>query len=307
MKYLKTYEKLNLKNEKEVFDYFMTHLKESITPWTYFVDFEKVKKNIHLIEKELNLLNILIGKNNIETELINLIIEYPKIRKVLPILLAIRNKKELIIVNNFEELTSTEQNKLFNPNEILTEELKKELLRFFRESGLKRLFQDKNIKNIVDYCFGIEVGMDTNARKNRIGKTMEQIIENIIKQFSEDHQLEYISQATQSKIKTKWNIDLISDKTNRNFDFAILNKAKNKLCVIETNFYGGGGSKLKATAGEYKSLHDFLSKQNIELIWVTDGPGWKTAEKPLSETFAHNDYLINLELIKNEVLKNILL
>src|SRR3989338_5192684 len=203
MKYLKTYEKLNLKNEKEVFDYFMTHLKESITPWTYFVDFEKVKKNIHLIEKELNLLNILIGKNNIETELINLIIEYPKIRKVLPILLAIRNKKELIIVNNFEELTSTEQNKLFNPNEILTEELKKELLRFFRESGLKRLFQDKNIKNIVDYCFGIEVGMDTNARKNRIGKTMEQIIENIIKQFSEDHQLEYISQATQSKIKTK--------------------------------------------------------------------------------------------------------
>ena len=57
------------------------------------------------------------------------------------------------------------------------------------------------MKSIVDYCFGIEVGMDTNARKNRIGQLMESIVENIIQKFSEKNDLEFIYQATQKKLK----------------------------------------------------------------------------------------------------------
>jgi type II restriction enzyme len=310
MKYLQTYKKLNLQNdEKEIFDYFVKTLTDSIFTWNYFVDFEKVKKNITLIEKELNLLNFLVGKNDIEKEFISLVLEYPNVRKVLPILIAIRNNKlkDLKIIDDFEELKSESKIELFNPNIKLTSEMKKDLITFFKDSGLKNIFQDKSIKNIVDYCFGIEVGMDTNARKNRSGQAMESIVEKIIQTFADKNNLEYISQATQKKMKEKWNFEIELDKTNRIFDFAVFEKSKNKIFLIETNYYGGGGSKLKSTAGEYQYLSNFLKTQGIDLIWITDGLGWKTTKKSLFETFLHNDYLLNIELVKQGILKDIIL
>jgi len=189
----------------------------------------------------------------------------------------------------------------------LTSALKEDLINFFKESGLKNIFQDKDVKNIVDYCFGVEVGMDTNARKNRTGQSMESIVEKIIQKFAEKNNLDYIPQATQKKIKEKWNFDIEIDKTNRIFDFAVFEKTKNKIFIIETNYYGGGGSKLKSTAGEYQYLSDFLKNQGIDLIWITDGLGWKTTKKSLFETFLHNDYLLNIELVKQGVLKDIIL
>lgn len=309
MKYLQTYKKLNLKDDdKEIFEYLIETLKDSIFTWDYFVEFQKVKKNITKIEKELNLLNVLIGKEAIETEFINLVTEYPKVRTVLPILIAIRNNKmkETKIIDDFDELISENKDNLFNPSEELTNELKEDLLAFFNNSGLKAIFEDKDIKNVVDYCFGVEVGMDTNARKNRTGKSMESIVEKIIQKFSKENNLEYIPQATQTKIKTRWGVEIELDKTNRIFDFTIFNKSKNKIYIIETNFYGGGGSKLKSTAGEYQYLYDLLSKQGIDLIWVTDGLGWKTTKKSLFETFIHNDYVFNIELIKQDILKDVI-
>jgi len=293
MKYLQTYKKLNLREDKkEIFEYLIQTLSDSIFTWDYFVNFHKVKTNIHIIEKELNLLNVLIGKENINKEFINLVEEYPSVRKILPILIAIRNSKlrELNIIDDFEELISESKTELFNPKIKLTTKLKEDLVLFFNDSGLKNIFQKKEVKNIVDYCFGIEVGMDTNARKNRTGQAMEGIVEKIIQKFADKNNLDYIPQATQKKIKEKWNFDINIDKTNRIFDFAVFEKSKNKIFIIETNYYGGGGSKLKSTAGEYQYLFDFLKNQEIDLIWITDGLGWKTTTKSLFETFLHNDY-----------------
>lgn len=310
MKYLQTYKRLRLKeDEKEVFEYFFKTLADSIFTWDYFVNFEKVKKNVSLIEKELNLLNVLIGKENIEKEFIDLVSTYPKVRKALPILIAVRKSKlkEIKIIDDFEELNSESKIELFDPNIELSSELKKDLILFFNESGLKKLFQNKTVKNIVDYCIGVEVGMDTNARKNRTGKTMEKIVERMVQGFVEKNNLEYIPQATQKKIKEKWNFNIKIDKTNRIFDFAVFNASKNMLFIIETNYYSGGGSKIKSTAGEYQYLYDLLKNQGIDLIWVTDGLGWKTTKKSLFETFLHNDYVVNLELIKNKVFDEIIL
>ncbi|MBU0459668.1 MAG: type II restriction endonuclease [Nanoarchaeota archaeon] len=310
MEYLKTYQKLNLKDDKKViFDYLLDTLKDSIFTWDYFVDFKKVKQNIILVEKELNLMNVLIGKQNLEKEFLELIEEYPQVRKVLPILIALRNNKirEIKIIDDFEELNFENKSSLFDPTQELTKELKDDLLNFFKESGLKKLFENKDVKNLVDYCVGVEVGMDTNARKNRTGQSMEKIVEGMIKKFSEENNLEYIPQATQTKIKEKWGFEITLDKTNRIFDFAIFNKLKNKIYLVETNFYGGGGSKLKSTAGEYQYLADFLSNQKIDLIWITDGVGWVTTKTSLFETFSKNKYLFNIELIKQGVLKDIIL
>jgi len=280
--------------------------QDSIFTWDYFTDFEKVKKNVQKIEKELNLLNYLIGKENIEQEFLALVEEYPKVRKILPILIAIRDDKLscMPIITDVETLIP--ENKRYVFNDAIDENIKNELLIFFRETGLKDLFENKAVKNLVDYCVGVEVGFDTNARKNRTGTLMENLVGKYLENFClENQNFTFIDQATQKRIKQFFNYDIEIDKNSRRFDFALLDKVQNKLYLIEVNYYSGGGSKLKATAGEYKYLNDFLKSQNLTLICITDGTGWNTALNPLEETFNHNDYVINLEMLKNGILEEI--
>ncbi|MCT7469848.1 type II restriction endonuclease [Aliarcobacter cryaerophilus] len=283
-------------------------LQNSIFTWDYFTDFEKVKRNVKKIEKELNLLNYLIGKENIEEEFLSLVEEYPKVRKILPILIAIRDDKlsSTPIITNMETLIPESKKYIFNDE--INENIKKELLIFFKETGLKEFFESKVVKNLVDYCIGVEVGFDTNARKNRTGTLMENIVGNYLQNYCSKYtNFSFIEQATQKRIKEFFNYDIEIDKNSRRFDFALYNKSINKLYLIEVNYYNGGGSKLKATAGEYQYLNDFLKAQNLTFIWITDGIGWFTALRPLEETFNHNDYVINLEMLKNGILEEICL
>ena len=281
-------------------------LQDSIFTWDYFTDFEKVKKNVKKIEKELNLLNYLIGKENIEEEFLSLIEEYPKVRKILPILIAIRDDKlsSTPIITDIDTLIP--ENKKYIFNDEINETIKKELLIFFKETGLKDFFENKAVKNLVDYCIGVEVGFDTNARKNRTGTLMENLVLNFLEDFcTENKNFHYIEQATQKRIKEYFDYDIAIDKNSRRFDFALYDNSNKKLYLFEVNYYSGGGSKLKATAGEYQYLNNFLKGQNLTFIWVTDGTGWFTALNPLEETFNHNDYVINLEMLKNGILKEI--
>ena len=283
-------------------------LQDSIFTWDYFTNFGKVKTNVKKIEKELNLLNYLIGKENIEEEFLSLVEEYPKVRKILPILIAIRDDKlsSTPIITDMQSLIP--QNKRYIFNDEIDENIKKELLIFFKETGLKDFFENKAVKNLVDYCVGVEVGFDTNARKNRTGTLMENIVGQYLQNYCcKNTNFSFIEQATQKRIKEFFNYEIEIDKNSRRFDFALYDKVLNKLYLIEVNYYSGGGSKLKATAGEYQYLNDFLKAQNLTFIWITDGTGWNTALRPLEETFNHNDYVINLEMLKNSVLEEICL
>ncbi|MEA2015316.1 MAG: type II restriction endonuclease [Actinomycetota bacterium] len=308
MKYLNTYKNLGLENdENKIFDYFIKTLKESIYTWEYFVNWKKIIKNTKSIEKELNILNYLIGKEDIEEEFLKLIKEYPNVKKVLPILLAIREDKlkELQIITDFDNFTYEEIYDIFYKECLPTTEDK--LKKFFIDSGLRDIFKNRRIKNLVDYCYGVEVGLDTNARKNRTGKLMEKIVEKYLKNFTSKFKLEYLCQATKAKIENNFNYSIKVDKYDREFDFSLMDKDKNKIYLIEVNYYGGGGSKLKATAGEYIELNNILKRQNIEFIWITDGNGWKKSKNPLYKTFTSNDYTFNLELLYSGALEEVML
>lgn len=166
------------------------------------------------------------------------------------------------------------------------------------------MFRNKTIKNLVDYVFGVEVGLDSNGRKNRTGTAMEGLVDIFIRNISNKNGFKYMVQATPTRIKSEWNYNVTVDKSERRFDFAV-NTGK-KLFLVETNFYGGGGSKLKATAGEYKTLYDVAAGDGHEFIWITDGVGWHTANRPLQETFNHNKYILNLKMIELGVLDDII-
>ncbi len=289
------------KTENELFEEISSSFKHKITQWSYFVNWNKVLQNIEPIEKELNLLNYLIGKKDLYKETVELLSKYPETIKAIPLLLAIRDKslEVLIDTRNFIYREFNFSKKTFEKEEI------KSFADFILKSGLGELLQDKKIKNLVGYATGVEVGLDSNGRKNRGGTLMENLVEEFVRDTCNELEIEYMPQATAKKIKEKWNIDVKVDKSSRIIDFAI-NK-EGKLYFIEVNFYGGGGSKLKSTATEYIKMNEYWNNQGIEFIWITDGAGWKSTLKPLREYFDKADYLLNLEMLRDGVLKRILI
>tara|TARA_R110001583_G_scaffold114863_1_gene265278 strand:- start:6876 stop:7808 length:933 start_codon:yes stop_codon:yes gene_type:complete len=296
---------LNLNSDDELFKYIISTLKtKGITQWDYFVKWDKVHNNVKPYEVELNILNVLIGKENIAEELTNLILQYPKVVNVIPLLLAIRfkNKSEqkINIVSDLKTFSYDHYDlSIKKPNRSEAENIAS----FFVGCGLAVLVKDKKIKNLVDYATGVEVGLDSNGRKNRGGHQMENAVEFYINEVCEELNLSYIKEANAAAIKNTWNIDLILDKSSRRLDYVINNNGK--LIFFEVNFYNGGGSKLKSTATEYVNMNQYWNSQNIEFIWITDGAGWMSAILPLREYFDKADYLLNLEMLKNGILKTI--
>ena len=308
MKNLNYYKEKNLITENEIFMFFIENLKDSIYTWAYFTDFEKSIKNANRYEKELNLLSKLIGVESIEINdrLIELVEKVPEIKEAILLLVALRPAKikDTAIINDFDTLTSKNKSYLFKASSEVNDEFKSDFIEFFEGTGIKKFLVDAEVSNLLDYCKGVEVGMDTNGRKNRTGTSMESIVEVFVKNLCDENNFEYISQATCKKIKEQWNVTVEADKIDRRFDFAI--KGNKGLYLLEVNFYSGGGSKLKATAGEYKDLHDLITNQGHELIWITDGIGWNTSKKAINETFVHNDYILNLKMLADGVLQEII-
>ena len=284
---------------KRNFNEWLSTMRDSIATWRYYTDFEKVYSNVESIKVELNILNSLIGSRNIENEFKQLLKEYPKTLKVVPILLA-KREKEI-------KITDAEGEFLFNfnkPNYTIEEYTK-----FMRETGLFDLLEKHIINNLVDYVTGVEVGMDTNGRKNRTGDAMEDLVESYLVKYGLIKGVSYFKEMTKSEIEEKFNLDLncISNqgKTEKRFDFVLY--VNNHVYACECNFYGSSGSKLNETARSYKNLA-IESKQveGFTFVWFTDGVGWNTAKHNLEETFDVLETIYNLKDLDEGALEKLL-
>ena len=293
-------EVLSCQSEDQVFDYLVSNLKPSNMLWSYFVNWEKVFENTKRIELALNILNYLIGKDDFDKEFRFLLKQNPNVAQVLPALVVrdgVNNKKFRILVD-YSNKKLVYEDFDFTKKDINDEDIEKYLV-FVKETGLEALVTSKKIKNLVDYMIGVEAGLDSNGRKNRSGHAMEDIVEAFVKDVCNRNGCRYLKEANADKIKSEFGYDVPVDKSSRRYDFVI--DKGNELIIVETNFYGVGGSKLKSTAGEYRNLFDVLQGK-YKFIWITDGPGWKSTTRPLRETFNHNEYLFNLNMLEKGVL-----
>lgn len=290
---------------KRSFEDIINTLSESIATYDYFVDFKKVYKNVSKIEMQLNLLNYLIGKDNIEEEFTKLLLEYPDVIEAIPILLAVR--EGTITVTDGEIISYTfRKNKLSRAMD--------DYITLFRESGLEKLFKDKKIKNLVDYVTGVEVGMDTNARKNRTGTAMENIVESYIENVPE---ITYKTQVEKEKIKDLFGVDLGWIKTDdiingkkakdvKKFDFVIKSKSGH-IYVVETNYYNKSGSKQNETSRGYIRLEEQVKQiDGVDFIWITDGQGWKPSKNELATAYDNINHIYTLADLENGILEKII-
>ena len=280
---------------KRNFNEWLGEFRESIADYGYYIDFPKIHKNVDAIKVELNILNALVGSQNIEQEFDDLIAKYPETLKCIPILLAVRSNEIYAIDEDGE------YNYNFSKMNYSVEQYKV----FMRKTGLFDLIANHIISNLVDYATGVETGLDSNGRKNRGGHLMENLVEGYIQKAGYVKGKDYFKEMNLSEIESKWNIDLsaISNKKKKEkrFDFVI--KTDSNIYGIETNFYGSGGSKLNETARSYKTLAlEAKTIDGFKFAWFTDGKGWNSARNNLEETFDVLDDVYNINDLESGVI-----
>ena len=275
----------------------------SIADWTYYTDFPKCYDHADKIKIELNILSSLIGSHNIEEDFKRLAERYPETLSALPILIAKREKENIIVKGTDKDYSFNFK----NPNYSLDE-----YVMFLRRSGVFDLLEKHLVANLYDYVLGVEVGLDSNSRKNRTGETMEKLVESFLIDAGLEKNKSYFCQMKASDVKSRFGIDLsdigkanTTKKAEKKFDFVIY--LKKHLYVCEVNFYSSKGSKLNETARSYKEIAlELKGRNDVSFIWITDGQGWFSARNNLKETFNILDDIYNLNDLRNGILKTIL-
>ena len=263
------------------FDKFMSQLKETNQTLDFFCDFDKISQNVEEIKLSLCILNSLIGSSDLRKSVETIWNRDPKAFSVMEILIAVRTRDKKKILNSVGKCIPIER--MFTSVD--------SVMVFLRETGLGDILQNQKIKNLVDYVFGIETGLDTNARKNRSGHAMENTVANIFKKARVPYRKEVYSR--------EWPAitEVLGDDEKR-FDFVV--ETPSKVYLIEVNFYSGGGSKLNEVARSYSDIAPKInSVEGFEFVWITDGIGWKSAKNKLQEAYGIIPKIYNLTSIED--------
>ena len=272
---------------------------DSIANYKYYIDFETIYKNAEIYKIELNMMNSLIGSENIEQDFENLIHKYPEVLKCIPTLLAVRQTEIIVLDDEGNKFEYNFKNMNYNVEQYTV---------FMRETGLFDLLEKHLINNLYDYVLGVECGLNSNARKNRGGHLMEDLVEKFIQRAGFEKDKTYFKEMYLQDIERRWKLDMsfISNKNQatKRFDFVI----KTDKCIygIETNFYASGGSKLNETARSYKMIAEEAKRVvGFEFVWFTDGMGWISARNNLRETFDNMEHIYNIADMKTGIMKEI--
>lgn len=271
--------------QKKEFSVFFSKITEIKIGLDYYTDFNKVIGNVKTISLRLTQLNYLVGQRDMRKAVEELWEENPKAFSVMGILVAVRKKQnkkawgrdgnEHLIYSYFDSVDH--------------------IMEFIEDSGLLAVLQDKHIKNLVDYVFGVETGLDTHGRKNRIGEIMAS---KIAQQFDEAN----ISYEREVKSKKFPAIKSVLGKDSKRFDFVISFPSKKYL--VEVNYYGTQGSKVTEIPRSYMDIAKKInSVEGFEFVWITDGIGWKEAQEQLNEAYDEIPNVYNLSTLQDFINK----
>lgn len=265
-------------NTKKIpFDSFWNSLAETNTTLDSFVDFEKVSRNTERLSIRLSQLNYLLGQKNLAEATTALFRENPKAFdiSVFEILIAVRDGKNKKVLD--KNLRSRRLNEYFDSA--------KSVMEFMEQTGLGDVFRDRKITNLKDYVFGVEVGLDSNARKSRGGSRMAN---EIARRFARER----IPFRTEVESAEFSDIHTLGADRKR-FDFVV--KTRRKTYLIEVNFYNTSGSKPNEVARAYSELSEKLSPySNYEFVWITDGNGWLPSKNKIQEAYRIIPNIFNL-------------
>ena len=270
------------------FELFLSQLQETNQSLDFFCDFEKISQNVENIKLSLCMLNSLMGAQDMRKAVETIWNRDKTAFNVMDILIAVRSGGKKKVINSLGECIVLDT--LFSSVDGVME--------YLDNTGLTEIFQQQKIKDLVDYVFGIETGLDSNARKTRSGHVMEGMVARIFDKSGIKYRQEVYS--------SEWpEISGVLGDDEKRFDFVI--ESSGKTYLIEVNFYSGGGSKLNEVARSYSEIAPKInSVPGFEFVWITDGIGWKSAKNKLQEAYNIIPSIYNLTNITDFLNKIIL-
>lgn len=297
-------EHLHCGTSAEVLALFHNTIIDTNRDFSFFVDWDKVKQNVDRYKIELNIFNALIGSKSFQDDLRNILSKYPDVLSTIPILLAVRDR-HVKVIRDFMDDQPDYADFDFSPRPLTPKELEG-FVEFFQKTGLTRFFETMSSKSIQDYVTGVEVGMDTHARKNRSGDVMESAISPILDQLLTEHPNDFVC-LFQRKFKdlADFGVSVPTPLKARKADF-ILVKQGVKVINIEVNFYAGTGSKPQEIVDSYINRQTELDEYGFHFVWITDGYGWQGQKNQIAKGFDRVNYLLNLHFCKRGLLEKIL-
>jgi len=303
------FNKLKVTNLETILDIFYDSIIDTNRTYDFFVDWNKIKEKLNdkemKLDVKLNILNSLIGSKNFDEKFRTLLHDYPEILPVIPMLIAVRDLSFPVVADFYSEKIDIEMFD-FKERKLSGSEIENYLY-FVQKTGLKLFFTELANRSLIDYYLGIEVGMDTNARKNRSGEIMEKVINHHLDDINkrQNYPFPILKQKYFGNLETEFNFPVNSDIKNRKADFIILKDFK-KPINIEVNFYTGSGSKPQEIVDAYIQRQRELALNNIEFIWITDGYGWKEQRNQTEKGFKKINYLLNIDFVKRGLLEDII-
>lgn len=290
-------ELLGTKDLESLLDLFAATLADTNHTHEYFVDWIKVRRNVDSLKVEIGILSSLVGTNEPINELRNILNRYPEAARAIPLLVAVRDRRFKVLEDVSASSMYTE---LHFDRRVLTDAEREAIVSFCARTGIGSLLT--SINTLRDYVLGVEVGLDSNARKNRSGRAMESLINPILDEVAKEYDLTLVKQKQFSYLAHQ-GIRVPPELKNRKFDWVLLGKRGS--ANIETNFYSGGGSKPEEIVDSYITRSSELRAANWKFIWVTDGAGWRSMRNQIRKAFASMDYVLNIEFIRRGLLANI--
>lgn len=296
------FEYLKLPTERKIELFFLTNTA-TCRPANYYINFDSSMAHIdsEVLERVKKL-------KDLETDSIENLISFfkcdPEMVKLVPVLLAFRLDSQLREVNTLSNAEEDYMLDFKDPNATLDFHL-----RFLRESGLAKFLVDYPTSNFIDLVRGIEIGLNSNARKNRGGKLGEAFLSQAMLEFADrggqtdettTSEFLFTEQGTKKSMEKVFSLDLtnMDIPSNRRFDGAVYRQSRDELTLIEVNFFNSIGSKMKAAAGEFSKLQDTLKSTSSRFIYITAGKGWARDRSHISAAIKDIDYLFNFEMVK---------
>lgn len=157
---MKLEEYLELPSDQRL-EQFLNSLSVTNRTPEYYVNWEKVARETKKFELELNTLNYLIGKEDIRGEALELFTKQPNLLKAIPSLIASRDKVLDVLILDAQDNMSFDRLDFKN----IDAERITDYVDFIDQSGLLDFLQNKANRSLVDYVYGVEAGLDSNAVK----------------------------------------------------------------------------------------------------------------------------------------------
>ena len=293
---------LKLSSEEEIHKEFVSTLVTTNRSFGFFTDWDKVKKNVEQYKVEIGILSSLVDSKDFDKDLKNILIRYPETAKVIPILIAVREKGSSFDV--LEDLATLKIKTYdFGKEKFNTEEIGK-IIDFVSKSRIKELFHI--IRVLHDYVLGVETGLDSNARKNRSGSFMEESVGKILEETNKKsgNKFEILPKSYFKVLEKSHKLKIPETLRHRTPDFTV--RKGDRLFSIETNFYGGQGSKPQEIVDAYINRQGELKASGWEFVWITDGAAWQGGTNQIQRSIHELDFVLNLNFARSGFLEFIL-